>query len=202
MADRGGAADGARASSWADVSPGKTVMGLLEKFFFRNWPHPLDYPGPPDLTLDLARGALGTLRLNDSVELLKERLGPPASWNRMRKGGQWLYPELGVSFDSDEGLVNSFDVVPRKPEGSALFEWSKVWKPWSGTILFADGFRVSGLEAKLDDFLGHAGKPAHRENEDHEDILLQYDGSSNFPEGGFDVEFTPEGELLNLELYG
>ncbi len=177
-------------------------MGLLEKFFFRNWPRPLDYLAPPDLSLDLARGALGSLRLNDSVELLKQRLGPPVSWNRMRRGGKWLYPELGVSLDSDEGLVYSFDVVPRKPEWSALLEWSKVWKPWSGTLLFPDGFTHSGLESKLDDFLKHAGEPAQREDEDHEDILLEYDGSPSFPDGGFDVEFTPEGELLNLTLYG
>ncbi len=199
MADRGGASHVARASAWGEVS---SRVGLLEKIFFRNWPRPLDHSGPPDLTLDLARGALGSLRINDSAELLKQRLGPPASWNRLRKQGAWFYPQLGVGFDTDEGLIYSFTVVPRKPEWSSLFKWEKIWKPWSGVILFPDGHKVAGLKAKLEEFLKHAGQPASREDEDHEDILLQYNSSSNLPEGGFDVEFTPEGELLSLELYG
>lgn len=176
-------------------------MGLLERIFFRDWPRPLDDSGPPDLTLDLARGALGAIRLNDSVETLKERFGPPVSWNRWRKYGEWHYPQLGVWFESFEGVIEGSYLIPRDGEQWSLYPgWADLWEPWAGSICFPSGAKISALEVRPDDFVEHLGKPSQRQV-DAEAIELTYEHSPKLDQVDVDAEFSPRGELRSLYLY-
>lgn len=152
------------------------------------------------LTLDLANGALGGFRLGGSVQSLKERLGPPVSWNDLRRSGHWLYPELGTIFESSRGIIDGFGLITRKPECSLFRKWQSLWQPWSGVIRFPDGFKTSCKDARLAGFLEHAGRPSNQEKE-NEDILLQYSDSPKFLYIAFDVEFALQGDLISLHLW-
>lgn len=154
----------------------------------------------PDLTLDLAGGALGEFRLGAPAELLKQRLGPPASWNSLRRSGHWLYPELGAVFESTNGKIDGLSVITRRPESSFFKDYLASWQPWSGVIRFPDKRRASGKDTRLAAFLEHAGKPAAREQEE-QNVLLQYSGSPRFPYLAFDAEFTLQGELISICLW-
>ena len=134
--------------------------------------------------------------------MLKERLGSSVSWHHWRKLEQWLDRGLGDTFDSSEGVMGGFGLVTRKPERFWLKGWMDLWRPWSASISFPDGNKTYPLEVKLGDFVRHAGEPTSRKNEEDEDILLQYSDSPNFPDLEFDVEFTLEGELMSLTLFG
>lgn len=175
-------------------------MGLLETIFFRNWPRPRHSGDRHDLTLDLARGALGAFRLGVPVQLLKERLGPPVSWHHLRKSGRWLYPELGIIFESARDRIDAFSVITRRPEWSSFQKWQNIWRPWAGTLRFPDGFKTCTKDIRLAAFLEHAGRPTNQEQEE-EDVLLQYSDSPKFRHIAFDVEFTLQGDLISLYLW-
>jgi len=175
-------------------------MGLQEWLFFRNWPRPRQGGGPPDLNLDIAKRTLGIFKEDTLVETLKERLGPPVSWSRMRHQRQWVYPDLGVIFESECGLIVEYLVVTRQPELSPLRKWQGLWQAWSGSIAFPDGFRRQGLEIRLDDFLKHLEEPTDRDDEDGEGTTLVYSLTKQLPDIDLEVEFTPEGELRNLDI--
>lgn len=177
-------------------------MGIMERLFFRNWPQPHTGGVLLDLNLDLTAGALGQFTINGSAEKLKELLGAPASWSRWKYRQQWHYPELGVWFDtSKEGILEGINLVIRE---EALYAscpgWIVRWKPWSGSIRFEKGNRIPALAAKKEDFIKLVGEPEDRDD-DPENPEFMYSDSPRFKDFGFDVDFTPKGELSGLDIY-
>ncbi len=177
-------------------------MGLMEKLFFRNWPRPLDTRGRPDLALDLYTGAVGSFQVNSKAESLKEKLGPPASWNRWRNRGAWHYPELGIWFETSKaGMIESIHLVSREGDQYEYCPgWKGLWKPWTGSIRFPDGTRVPALDVKPDHFISYAGEPDQRDDDPDGNEFIYCD-PPRFSNFGFDVEFTAGGEFSGLELY-
>ncbi len=176
-------------------------MGLLEWLFFHNWPRRREFDQPPDLSLDIARQTLGGFGHGTPVETLKVPLGPPVSWRRIRRRrGQWIYPGLGVVFHSERGQIAGFDVVARQPEVSWFRQWKNLWRPWTGSITFPDGFQTGSLEVRLDDFLAHLGDPTDREDDEVEGPTLVYPLSEEPEDSELEIEFNPFGELKSLDL--
>jgi hypothetical protein len=177
-------------------------MGLLEKIFFRDWPQPHKGGLLLDLTLDLSAGALGQFSINGSTGKLKELLGAPANWKRWKYRQQWHYPEFGVWFDSSkEGILEGIYIIVREEASYSICPgWKERLKPWTGTIRFERGNRLSALAATKEDFIKLVGEPEERDD-DPEDPEFMYTDSTRFRDFGFDVEFTAKGELSGLDIY-
>lgn len=102
-------------------------------------------------------------------------------------------------FEATGGFIDEIGLVARS--GADYYpEWRKQWESWLGPIRFPDGFKVSSLEVRPEDFEKHVGQPDEREEDDVE-IVLTYNDSPKFRGFFFDAEFTPQCELTALLLY-
>ncbi len=174
-------------------------MGLVDRIMFQGWPRPLRSGEQPHLTLDLTHGMLGPFRVLSEARLLRQHLGPPVSWKRMREG-QWLYPALSLAFDVSGEVIEGYTLVVRQPESSVFAAWAKRWQPFAGAVSFPDMFKAYPEALRIETFLRHAGEPTRREDGD-EDTFLYYHDPPAYGKVSFDVEFTAQGDLVSLEIY-
>jgi hypothetical protein len=166
-------------------------MGLVEAWMFRRWPKPAP---PASLTLDMEAGRLGGIALRSPAKALAEVLGAPASYREMRRG-RWVYPQLGVGFEEEEGKLITIALVFSHPELSPLWACQDTFRPFTGQVRFRHGpQRAAGLQEPL---LREALGAPISEDRDEEEVVVR------FRRGDVEVEaeFTPEGALKLLSLF-
>ena len=154
--------------------------------------------GAPDPTLDLSSGAVGSFRLDNHTESLKQRLGPPGNLKRWRELDEWFYPHFGVRFEGGNGLIVGINLVVRR-EVEYHPTWGKLWRQGAGPIRFSDGLKISALDVCMGYFEEYVRKPDEHEEGDAE-IVWTYCDTRKSRGFSFDAEFTPEAELTDLLL--
>lgn len=168
-------------------------MGLIERFAFRGWPRP---SGPPDLTLDLSRPSLGQVRPGEAQAALARRLGPPASYRRMRRDGLWIYPAWGITFKTERNRVTGFSATVLGVEGTPPHLFAGPWRPYPGEVVLRGGARRAAARLTAEAFWEALGAPAQVE-EGAEEVVLYY----RLGTWGMDVEFLPDGRFTHVSVF-
>lgn len=169
-------------------------MGLLERIAFRNWPRP---SGPPDLTLDLSRPSLGEVRPGENQAVLARRLGPPASYRRMKRHGLWIYPGWGITFEVERGRVIGFSATVLAVEGTPPRLLGGQWRPYPGEVVLRSGGARRPADRLTPETVWETlGAPQQME-EGVEEVVLYY----RLGAWGMNVEFLPDSRFTYVTVF-
>jgi hypothetical protein len=167
-------------------------MGFWEWLMFRSWPKP---ELPASLTLDLESAHLGKIGLGDPAQVLADTLGAPASYWDMRKRGWWVYPQLGLGFETEAEQIRYIAIVLTQLDYAMPASVQGQFRPFSGLVRFKHGpERPSQLQERS--FTEVFGEPSRSDRDSEETVLW-------FRHGKVDIEaeFTPTGVLKHLALF-
>jgi hypothetical protein len=167
-------------------------MGFWEWLMFRRWPKP---EVPASLTLDLEAARLGRIGLGDPAQVLAETLGAPASYWDMRNQRWWVYPQLGLSFQTEAEQISYIAIVLAQLDYAMPPSVLDQLRPFSGLVRFKHGpERPSQLQESS--FTKVFGEPFWSDRDSEETVL-------HFRHGKvvIEAEFTPAGVLKHLALF-